>query len=49
MDVKQLCEALRSFDERKVDCILGEALDERGLGLGVIYDSPVVPDPLETL
>lgn len=49
MDVKHLCEALRSFDERKVDLILDEALDESGLGLGVIYDSTVVPDPLETL
>ena len=36
MDVKHLCKALRSFDERKVDCILGEALDENGLGLGVM-------------
>ena len=36
MDVKHLCEALRSFDEKKVDLILGEALDESGLGLAVM-------------
>ena len=36
MDVKHLCKALRSFDERNVDLILGEALDESGLGLAVM-------------
>ena len=36
MDVKHLCKALRSFDERNVDLILSEALDESGLGLAVM-------------
>ena len=36
MDVKHLCKALRSFDERNVDLILDEALDESGLGLAIM-------------
>ena len=32
----RLYEALRSFDDRHVDCIFGEALDETGLGLAVM-------------
>ena len=36
MDVKHLCKALCSFDERNVDLILGEALDESGLGLAIM-------------
>ena len=31
-----LYEALRAFDEKKVDFILGEALDESGLGLAIM-------------
>ena len=31
-----LYEALRAFDEKKVDFILGEALDENGLGLAIM-------------